>query len=226
MVVRSGQMTLLALALAGAVGCGARALDPGMDPMGTGGTGTSPPPDPVGATDLVSQLKAVAGPDQLLIVGTNQGAVTPISTRGPFTAFAADPESLTEAARVVGMPVCSIEMQALAVAGNSDATTMTVPDALDQCLKEDLQDMLARLGSLMTSSTVVVVAANTAITVHSTNGGINYFYNADIVGLLHAARKLYVPVCVVAPESLALPTPEGQTPGLSVDEALASCGRS
>ena len=66
---------------------------------------------------------------------------------------------------------------------------------------------------------------NTAITVHSTNNGINFFYDADIVRLLHAARMTYVPVCDVAPDTLALPTPEGQTAGLSVQDALARCGR-
>jgi hypothetical protein len=225
MVVRSGAAVLAAvLLLAG--GCGARALDPGMNPT-TGTAGQGPPTTPFPATDIVAALKAVSGPDRLLIVGTNAGAVTSISTRGPFAAFLRDPETLTEAAATVGMPVCSIELQALALGETAiDASMLTVSDALDICLKEDLQDMLGRLGSLETTSTVVVVAANTAITVHSTNGGINYFYDADIVRLLHAARKLDVAACIVAPDSLALPSPSGQTPGLSIDEALASCGRS
>jgi hypothetical protein len=42
--------------------------------------------------------------------------------------------------------------------------------------------------------------------------------------MLHAARQLNVTACIVAPNALALPTfPSGQTPGLSIDEALASC---
>jgi hypothetical protein len=234
MVVR-GSGWLLAAALLGVLGCDARALDPGMnptDPTMTGTGGGSPPPDPVGptpppATGIVAELMALSGPDQLLIVGTTAAAVTPISTPGPFTAFPENAETMTEAAARAGMPVCSIELQTLAFNDASDATMMTVPDALGACLKEDLQDMLARLGSLQTPSTVVVIAANTAITVHSTNGGINYFYDTDIIKLLHAARKLYVPACIIAPQSLAVPTyPEGQTPGLSVDDALAACGRS
>jgi hypothetical protein len=221
MTSRSG-VAWTGLALLFALGCGARSLDPGP--------GAPAGPAPAPATDLVAALKAVAGPDQVMIVGTNAGAVTPVSTRGPFTAFTADPETLTEGAATVGLPVCSVELQALAVDPNAaaaDPSAVAVPDALDGCLKEDLQDMLARLGSLQTPSTVVVVAANTAITVHSTNGGINYFYNADIIKLLHAARKLDVAACIVAPDSLAVPTyPEGQTAGLSIDQALASCGRS
>jgi len=71
-----------------------------------------------------------------------------------------------------------------------------------------------------------VVAENAAATAHSTNGGINYFYDEDIAGLVWAARQGYVAVCNVRPEPLALPTPpSGQTPGLSVDDALARCGR-
>jgi len=70
--------------------------------------------------------------------------------------------------------------------------------------------MLARLAGLKTASTVVIIAANTAVTVRSSNNGVNFFYDADIV----------------IPDSLALPTPpSGQTPGLSTDEALARCGR-
>ena len=225
MVVRSGPKLLAAvLLLAG--GCGARALDPGMNPPTTGAAGQGAPPDPSPPTDPVAGLKAVAGPAKMLIVGANAGAVTAISTRGPFTAFSGDPGTLTAAAATVGMPVCSIEPQALAFGETfGDASLLPVTDALDACLKEDLQDMLAHLGSLETTSTVVVIAANTGITVHSTNGGINYFYDADIVRLLHAARKLNVAACVVTPDSLALPSPSGQTPGLSVDEALARCGR-
>jgi hypothetical protein len=217
---------IVVAALLVVVGCGVRPLDPRMNPPPTGAAGQGAAPDPVPATDLAAALKELAGPDQLLIVGTNSGVVTPISTPGPFTAFVNDPETLVEAAAAARMPVCSVEFHALAL-GETVGDVITVPDALDTCLKEDLQDMLARLGSLQTSSTVVVIASNAAITVHSTNGGINFFYDTDIVRLLHAARKLYVPVCEVMPQALALPTPPaGQTPGLSVDEALASCGRS
>jgi hypothetical protein len=224
-----GSGWLLAAALLGGLGCNARALDPGvnpMDPTMTGTGGSNPPPDPVVTPDLVSQLRMVAGPDQLLIVGVNGGAVTSVSTHGPIHQFVNDPERLVEAAAVVGMKVCSVELQTLALGLPGDGAMLAVPDALDMCLKEDLGDMPARIAELRTPSMVVVVASNAAITVRSTNGGINYFYGTDIVDLLHAAREVYVPVCFVMTGALALPTPEGQSAGASIDEALAACGRS
>jgi hypothetical protein len=210
-------------------GCGSRALDPGMDPTasGTGGqAGSAPMPQP--EDELVATLRANAGPDKLLIVGTNAGVVTSTqSANAGALQLIEDPETLVEAAATAGMPVCSVEYQGLTLDPTlADASTLSVSQAVDGCLKEDLGDMLSRLGGLKTPETVVVIAANAAITVHSTNGGINYFYDADMLGLLHAARKLYVPACLIAPQALALPTyPQGQTPGLSVDEALATCGR-
>lgn len=219
-------LSVPAAALLLTLGCGARALDSGMNPPTTGTAGQGGAPDAAGATDLVGQLKALTGPDNLLIVGNNAGAVTSISVQGAFLAFLRDPEALDEAAAVAGMPVCSIEFQSLTFAWtSSDPSTLTVMDALDACMKEDLQDMLARLGAIRTPSTVIVVAANTAITDHTTDNGINFFYDADIVRLLHAARKLYVPACIIAPASLALPSPEGQTAGVSIEDALAICGR-
>lgn len=234
MVLRGWGSFLAAAVVLLAVGCGTRALDPGMDPKttgkttgmttGTAGQGGAPNPDP--GTDLVAALQAIAGPDQLLIVGVTGGAVTSASSHGPTYTFVRDPEALVEAAAVVHMRVCSVEFQALTLGPPGDVSTLAVSDALDVCLKEDLGDMPTRLAALQTPSLVVVVAPNTAITVHSTNNGINYFYDADIIRLLHAARELYVPVCFVMTGPLALPTPQGQSAGASVDEALAACGRS
>ncbi|HEY7371971.1 MAG TPA: hypothetical protein VIF57_07305 [Polyangia bacterium] len=220
---------VLAAALPLAAGCGSRALDPGMDPTtaGTGGQGVGAP-TPMPEDELVATLKLNGGPDKLLMVGTNSGVVTSTQAAdGPLLQLYEDPETLVEAAAMAGMPVCSVEYQGLTLdPALADATTLTASQAVDGCLKEDLGDMLSRLGGLKTPETVVVIAANAAITVHSTNGGINYFYDADMLRLLHAARKLYVPACLIAPQALALPTyPQGQTPGLSVDEALATCGR-
>ncbi|HMF44677.1 MAG TPA: hypothetical protein VKQ32_28575 [Polyangia bacterium] len=221
-----GRWSLPAAALLLAVGCGARALDPGVNPPTTGTAGQGMQPDPGPMTDLIGALKALTGPDQLLVLGSNAGAVTSISTPGPFTGFLRDPETLDEAAAVVGMPVCSVEFQSLTFGETaSDPSMLTVPAALDTCLKEDLQPMLETLGALKTPSTVVVIAANTGITDHSTNNGINFYYDADIVRLLHSARKLYVPVCNIAPQTLSLPSPQGQTTGVSIEDALASCGR-
>lgn len=231
MVFRRLDLSLVAaLVLAG---CGSRALDPGMDPNATGNGGQAggaptPTPTPTPEDELVATLKANAGPDKLLIVGTNAGVVASTqSANGTALQLFEDPETLVEAAAMAGMPVCSVEYQGLTLDPTlADATTLTVSQAVDGCLKEDLGDMITRLGGLKTPETVVLVAANTAITVHSTNGGINYFYDDDMLRLLHAARKLYVPACLIAPQALALPTyPQGQTPGLSVDEALATCGR-
>jgi hypothetical protein len=209
------------------VGCEARQLDPGANPTtGTGGQAggrpISPPPPEI---DLASMLKQVSGPDQLLILGVSGGAVTSVSTRGPVYPFVGDPEALDEAAAVVGMRVCSVEFQQLTLGPPGDVSTLAVSDALDMCLKEDLGDMPARLASLRTPSTVVVVAPNTAITIHSTNNGVNAFYDTDIVRLLHAARELYVPVCFVTTGQLAGPTPDGQSAGVSIEDALAACGR-
>ena len=133
-----------------------------------------------------------------------------------------------EAAAVVGLPVCSVEPRALAFnAVTSDTTGLSTPDATAFCASDNLDEMTGRLNELKTPEMVVVIAANTAITVHSTNGGINAYYDDDIGRTLRAARRLYIPACIVAPDALALPTPSsGQTPGLSTAEALARCGRS
>ena len=123
------------------------------------------------------------------------------------------------------MSICSVEFQKLitpAVTGDPDA--ITIDDARAICDGDSLSDMVARLGALKTASTAVIVAINTAITVYSTNHGSNYFYDGDIIRLLRAARQLYVPVCVIAPDALAVAKfPEGETPGLSIDEALLRC---
>jgi hypothetical protein len=228
---RSLLLVGVVLLLGGA--CDSRPLDPGASNPGgdphPGGGPLPPTPLPTPAPDaLLASLKAAAGPSSLLVVGTNAGALTR-APAGGVQFFQSDPETLVEAAAVIQMPVCSVELQALAVSTTGGGTTdgMTIDAALAECDQQDFGTMLDRLNALKTASTVVVIAANTAITVHSTNNGINYFYDADIVRLLRAARKLYVAACVIAPESLAVPTyPQGQSAGLSIDAALASCGRS
>jgi hypothetical protein len=196
-------------------GCGARALDPAGAP-----TGGSSNPDDVGAA-----LRAVAGPDALLIVGVNAGAVAR-TPDGSVAVFERDPDTLARAAMAIGMSVCSVEFQKLVTpAATGDSNAIAIDDALALCEGDGLSDMVARLGSLKTASTAVVVARNTAITVYSANDGINFFYDDDIIRLLRAARQLYVPVCVIAPDALILPSyPEGSSPGVTVQEALARCG--
>lgn len=176
--------------------------------------------------DLRSRLRQLNGPHVWLVVGTNGGAVIDDRDEHVIAGFNQDPETLAEAAAAAGMMTCSVEFSALAIGSAADDPTAVPPDqALPACLNDDLGDMLTRLSGLKTDATVVVIAANAGITARSTNGGINYFYADDIVRLLHAARRLYVPACIVAAESLAPPTPEGQSAGLSIAEALARCGR-
>lgn len=201
-------------------GCEGRPLDPGG---GTAATATAPPEDTSAA------LKALAGPNTLLVVGTHAG-VAARAPGGSARYFVHGPEQLVEAAAPLQMPVCSVEPQDLVVPdaaarGDVPSAGMSLDTALAACDREDLGDMLIRLGELKTPATVVVIAGNTAITVHSTNGGINYFYDTDIIRLLHSARKLYVPVCVIAPDLLSVPMNGGESTGVSINDALARCGR-
>jgi hypothetical protein len=228
-------------AAAGAVllacACTPAALDPtgppmtGGHPMRGGNAGSGGDRGDGGSAgstgdDLVGALKTLT-PVRQMIVGTNGGVVISADDRtiGVFTDR--DPEALTEAAAVVGFAVCSIEPQALAFSSaTSNDNGLSTPDAEAFCAADDLAEMMIRLGQLKTPSLVVVIAANTAITVHSTNNGINFFYGDDMNRLLRTARRLYVPVCNVAPDVLSLSTPSGgQSAGLSVEQALARCGR-
>jgi len=208
--------------LLAAVGCTPATLDPTGNPGTAGAAG-----QPTTGVDLVTALQAETGPGRQLILGTNGGVVDRSDT-GRLGVFAdRDPEALMEAAAVVGLPTCSIEPQALVFPPAASGPGLSTADAASFCATDDLTEMTDRLNSLKTPQLVVVIAGNTGITVHSTNGGINLFYEDDIGRLLRTARRLYVPACIVAPDALALPTPtSGQTPGLSVDEALARCGRS
>ncbi len=229
MGTRRAASGLAGVALVLAIGCSPGALDPQNDSTTGGTTGQAGAGGQAGAPgdDLVTQLKGLVEPGSQLIVATNGGVVARTDYGRIPTFPDRDPEALVEAAAVVGMPVCSVEPQALAFASvTTTAEGLSTPDAQTMCVNDDLTEMLGRLSSLKTDATVVVVAANTAITVHSTNNGINYFYDLDIGRLQRAARRLYVPVCVVAPDVLALPSPGGQLPGLSIEDALASCGRS
>jgi hypothetical protein len=176
--------------------------------------------------DTRATLQALAGPSTLVVVGAHQGAAARTRTGG-VQFFDQQPGSLVDAAAAIHMPVCSVELDDLAApSAPADGTGVAIDAALAECDRNDLGDMLDRLNGLKTDATVVIIAANAGITVRSTNNGVNYFYDADIVRLLRAARKLYVAACVIAPSSLAIPTyPQGQRQGLSVDQALASCGR-
>ena len=205
-----------------AAGCGPRALDSAAPPP----TGGSSNPD-----DIAAALQVAATSETLLIVGTNGGVL--VRTRdGGVRVFERDPDTLVAAAMAVSVPTCSVEFGKLIAPSGGGAPEAVSPEilaidaALAICDGDDIGEMTSRLTALKTASTVVVIASNTAITVHSTNNGINYFYGADIVRLLRAARKLYVPACVIAPDALGIPIyPEGTSPGLTIEEALARCGR-
>ena len=188
---------------------------------GTTGQGGAP------ANDLVAALQGLAQPGRKVIVGTNGGVVVSAGF-GAISVFSGrDPEALMGAAAVVNLPVCSVEPQALAFASaTSGATGLSTPDAMAFCASDDLTEMIGRLNGLKTPELVVVIAANTGITFHSTNNGVNFFYDADIGRLLRASRRLYVPACIVTPDVLSLPNGTGESPGLTVAEALARCGRS
>jgi hypothetical protein len=205
-----------AFAVLAIVACGARPLDP------NGGQIATPPP----TSDDIAALRAVSGPDALLIVASNAGVVTGAPDGAPHV-FEKDPGTLVSAAATVGMRVCSVEPVTIPAQNRvpDHQWVVSVAGAMDICATFDYGDMIARLSGLKSASTVVIAAANTAITVRSTNGGINYFYDDDILRLWRAARALYVPVCVIVPDPLALPTPPaGQTAGPTVDEALRLCG--
>ncbi len=190
-----------------------------------------PPPAPTTPTTTttlptvsVAALAPLVGPSTRMIIGATASAVLDMPGDA-VQLFVGDPGTMASTAAEVGMPVCSIEPDTLQTPPMpSDVVSWSLLSAQQTCASDQLDDMLAKLRLLQTPSTVVIVAANTAATVHSTNNGINFFYDLDILRMLHAARQLNVTACVVAPNDLALPTPpSGQTPGLSIDEALASC---
>jgi hypothetical protein len=161
-----------------------------------------------------------------MIIGATASAVldTPDAS---VRFFVGDPGTMASTSAQAGIPVCSIELDTVQTPPMpDDVVTTSLMSAVQACANDRLDDMLAELRQLQTPSTVLIVAANVAATVHSTNNGINYFYDTDILRMLHAARQLNVTTCVVAPNALSLPTfPQGQTAGLSIDDALASCSR-
>ena len=219
----------VAAAVLVAIGCTPAPLDPNGNPNGNPTTGGTTGQGGAPESTLVATLRALAAePGRQVIIGTNGGMVVAAASDAIALFAGTDPEALMEAAAVVGLPVCSVEPQSLTFTSvTSNATGLSTLDATAFCASDNLTEMIDRLNGLKTPELVVVIAANTAITVHSTNGGINAYYDDDIGRTLRAARRLYIPACIVAPDALALPTPpSGQTPGLSTAEALARCGRS
>ncbi len=186
----------------------------------------SPETTATSSSDIPTDLASLAGPMTLMIVATNAGVL--VGTPAGDSQFYdnGDPGKLAMAAATAGIPVCSIELGMLVTPpAPAGAVAQSVAAAMDQCSHQNLTSDLAELRQLQTPSTVVIVGANAAETVGSTNNGVNYFYGADVLGMLHAARTLDVTACVVAPQNISLPMyPLGATPGVSIPQALASCG--
>lgn len=182
-------------------------------------------PETTSSSDLPADLATLAGPTSLMIVASNAGVLVETSM-GDMRFYNDDPGKLAMAAATARIPVCSIELGTLVTPpAASDAVAQSVAAAMAGCSHQNLTSSLAELRMLQTPSTVVIVGANAAETAGSTNNGVNYFYGADIVGMLHAARSLDVTACVVAPQNISLPMyPTGATPGVSIPQALASCG--
>ena len=211
-----------------AIGCTPANLDSNGNQNGNPTTGGTTGQGGAPESTLVATLRALAAePGRQVIIGTNGGMVVPAGSDAIALFAGTDPEALMEAAAAVGLPVCSVEPQALTFTSDtSDATGLSTPGATAFCASDNLDEMIGRLNGLKTPEMVVVIAANGAITVHSTNGGINVYYDDDIGRTLRAARRLYIPACIVTPDVLSMPTPpSGETPGLSTAEALARCGR-
>ena len=194
-----------------------------MDPNGLRATST-PPTTPPPTGYALSDLGSLVGSQSLMIIGTNASALVGAPTDDVHF-FNNQPGEVATAAATVHMAVCSVELDALVVPPASAAdVTASLTAARAKCAQEDLTRMLAELHALQTRSTEVIVGANAAETWHSTNNGVNYFYDGDILGMLHAARQMNVMACVVAPSDISLPTSMGQTAGVSISDALQGCG--
>src|SRR5262245_50915624 len=109
---------LVAVALGMALGCTPGALDDSAPGGTTGQAGTGGTTGQAGAPgeDLAATLKGLVAPGTQLIVATNGGVVARTEYGRIPTFPDRDPETLVEAAAVVGMPVCSVEPLALAFA--------------------------------------------------------------------------------------------------------------
>jgi hypothetical protein len=214
-----GDLRLIALGLVIAVvGACSSEMDPNAPP-------TPPSTSTTAMDDSLSNLGSLVGSQSMMIIATNASALV----RGPTDDvhfFSNQPGEVAAAAASVHLPVCSVELDALVVppAPASDvAASLTAARA--KCAQEDVTGMLAELHALQTGSTEVIVGANAAETWHSTNNGVNYFYGNDVLAMLHAARQMNVLACVVAPGDISLPMPPtGQTPGVSLADALEGCG--
>jgi hypothetical protein len=95
------------------------------------------------------------------------------------------------------------------------------------CGRFDFGYVFDQLAASQLPSSRVVIGTNAGVRMGGTDRGFGTYYDEDVVRLLRAARKLYIRACVVVPKALAIPLfPEGQTSGVTIEEALAGCGAS
>jgi len=194
---------------------GAACAPAALDPMATPTTGGTP-----------SSLAALAGPSTRLIVGSNAGAVIN-GASGRVSVFEQDPGELVDAAAAASMPACSVELRRLATGSQpADLEAIAIEDAVADCDGFDYGFVLDQLSASKLPTSLVLIGTNAAIRMGGTDHGFAYYYDQDVIRLLRAARKLYIPACIVVPDALEIPLyPEGHTTGLSIDEARARCGR-
>jgi hypothetical protein len=210
---------LLVAALLAAAACAPRELDP----MGTRTTGTAPN---AGVSPTVA-IAALAGPNTRMIVGSKGGAVIDAAAdEGSVAVFEQAPGALVAAAAAAAMPVCSVEPQRLVTASQAAGPqAITVEAAMVDCAAFDYGYVFDQLSTGRLPSSRVIIGANAGIRMGAADRGLAYYYDEDVIRLLRAARKLYIRACVVLPDALAIPLfPEGQTSGVTIEEALARCG--
>jgi len=217
---------LLVAALVAAAACAPRELDPVGMPT-TGGTPNGPNLGTAAGGSLAASIAARAGPNTRMIVGSNAGALID-DHAGSLAVFEQKPGALVEAAAASAMPVCSVEPQRLVTASQAAGPeAITVEDAMIDCGRFDFGYVFDQLAASQLPSSRVVIGTNAGIRMGGTDRGFGYYYDEDVVRLLRAARKLYIRACVVVPKALAIPLfPEGQTSGVTIEEALAGCGAS
>ena len=98
---------------------------------GTTGQGGAP------ESTLVATLRALAAePGRQVIIGTNGGVVVAAGSDAIALFVGTDPEALMEAAAVVGLPVCSVEPQALTFTSVTSDATGPVDARRDGVLRE------------------------------------------------------------------------------------------
>jgi hypothetical protein len=192
-----------------------------MDPSAGMMSGTTP----ASTSDSLSDLASISAPPSLMVLGSNGGVLTGTKDSTPHY-FKQDPGAVAAAAFAAHISICPVELDELVMppAPSSDVVA-SLEAELSECDLAVGPFALTELRQLQTPTTVVIVGANATETWHTTNNGVNYFYGNDVLYMLRAARVLNVSACVVAPADIALPmAPSGQTPGVSIADALAGCG--